>query len=1323
MGWLSDGSELSTHEVGSDLFQEWLESELVENYIPNSMAKVFAERPDVESDPQSWLELWEDPDFLANQTGGNVSDELFYTINKRVTRPRFGAVESDYTFTLPEGFDNVRGADNIMAVVDRMMNNILQTVVRGYPEDRIRFVMQMDGLKSGDPISMSFMPQRELTVDRIYDMVYKVIQSGTDVRLNNNFKVNVIWVDSSRSLGGGKRKGGGASASGGSKKKRRKGAGKVFNMRDYAKGAKSVINVTTRDKMCLARCLVIAQWREKRATSPTVYDVIRGKNSTLQTAEARKLCEACGVDPDAYASLGDVKRFERYLNRGLESPRYRLVVFSQSHFFTPIYRGANPQAPTSIYLYLAENHYSLITTMKGFLKKDYFCDTCLKGFKKFDRHACALNCRACGTSLCQRVVGGSGERHECDVCHRIFKSVRCFELHLDPPPNRPRIKDSMCLKLHRCTACNKEYKTAEGPHECYTKKCSNCKRTVPWKHKCFMQVLDPPPEKEREFYFFDYECRQETGKHVPNLVVVHDEEGDELVFEGDVCNDEFCEWLFCDERDVEAVAVAHNFGKYDGSFVLRWLLERGVKCAPLMKGGKIISLRAGKVVFIDSLNFLPMALSRLPKTFGLTDVLKKGYFPHFFNTLANQDYVGPIPEAHYYGPNGMYTEARAAFMEWHGKQVRDRVVFDFRKELLEYCRSDVDILRRCCLEFRRLFMEMTDGVDPFLSLTIASACIRVFRTNFLKEDTIGMIPHGGYHSGYTQSQVAQEWLEYEQFMRGHAIRTGRNHLDGEARVCGYAVDGFDEERGVVYEFHGCVFHGCLKCYPSRGTLNPYNQMSMGALYEKTVAKRKKLQENGYVVVERWGCEWDALKEDDEHVKQFVDRLGFVKPLHERDGMFGGRTNAIKLYDVADPSIGKIIEYKDVTSLYPFVNRTGWYPVGHPVIQTADFMPVQDVFGMVKCDVLAPRGLYIPLLPAKICGKLMFPLCRTCAEGLLQERCTHTDAERTMTGVWYTPELHKALELGYVIVKVHEIWHWEEKSNELFKEYVNCFAKKKQEASGWPSGCVSAASREAYVDAYLEHEGVQLDPDAIEFNPGVRSLAKLMLNSFWGKFAQNPVKDKSMYCMDASELYKLLFDDKVEVKNVTFFNDYVAYAVYKEDREFVNQLANANVTIGGFTTSQARLHLYSYLEQLGERVLYFDTDSVVYTTEPGQASLPTGRYFGELTDELVPGDHIVKFVAAGPKNYAYQTLSGQTVCKIRGFTLNYLNAQSLNLEALLDVVTNDPSREIVVTDPSKIVRNHAQREVFTVSQDKRYKLVYDKRVRVQDGTFRTLPYGY
>ena len=94
--------------------------------------------------------------------------------------------------------------------------------------------------------------------------------------------------------------------------------------------------------------------------------------------------------------------------------------------------------------------------------------------------------------------------------------------------------------------------------------------------------------------------------------------------------------------------------------------------------------------------------------------------------------------------------------------------------------------------------------------------------------------------------------------------------------------------------------------------------------------------------------------------------------------------------------------------------------------------------MVECTVLPPRVLYIPLLPIKMNGKLCFPLCRKCAETSNQEKCVHTDAERALRSVWCTLELHKSLGLGY---KVHEIWHWSEKSNTL-SEHMKCFAKQK-----------------------------------------------------------------------------------------------------------------------------------------------------------------------------------------------------------------------------------------------------------------------------------------
>lgn len=45
---------------------------------------------------------------------------------------------------------------------------------------------------------------------------------------------------------------------------------------------------------------------------------------------------------------------------------------------------------------------------------------------------------------------------------------------------------------------------------------------------------------------------------------------------------------------------------------------------------------------------MPMSLAKLPNAFGLKE-LKKGYFPHFFDTPQNQQYVGPLPAEEFYG--------------------------------------------------------------------------------------------------------------------------------------------------------------------------------------------------------------------------------------------------------------------------------------------------------------------------------------------------------------------------------------------------------------------------------------------------------------------------------------------------------------------------------------------------------------------------------------------------------------------------------------------------------------------------------------------------
>lgn len=118
---------------------------------------------------------------------------------------------------------------------------------------------------------------------------------------------------------------------------------------------------------------------------------------------------------------------------------------------------------------------------------------------------------------------------------------------------------------------------------------------------------------------------------------------------------------------------------------MEWLLKQGTTPEVVPNGSMLMSIlhKSLDIRVIDSLNFLPMPLSKLPSCFGLTE-LKKGYFPHLFNTRENQLYVGPLPDSKYYSPDSMSEPARQAFMLWHEEHKES--VFDFQKEMLSYCR-------------------------------------------------------------------------------------------------------------------------------------------------------------------------------------------------------------------------------------------------------------------------------------------------------------------------------------------------------------------------------------------------------------------------------------------------------------------------------------------------------------------------------------------------------------------------------------------------------------------------------------------------------------
>jgi hypothetical protein len=41
----------------------------------------------------------------------------------------------------------------------------------------------------------------------------------------------------------------------------------------------------------------------------------------------------------------------------------------------------------------------------------------------------------------------------------------------------------------------------------------------------------------------------------------------------------------------------------------------------------------------------------------------------------------------------------------------------------------------------------------------------------------------------------------------------------------------------------------------------------------------------------------------------------------------------------------------------------------------------------------------------------------------------------------------------------------------------------------------------------------------------------------------------------------------------------------------------------------------------------------------------------------------------PKNYGYKLNNGQTSCKIKGFSVNFIASESLNFQSMTDLVLN------------------------------------------------------
>jgi hypothetical protein len=196
-----------------------------------------------------------------------------------------------------------------------------------------------------------------------------------------------------------------------------------------------------------------------------------------------------------------------------------------------------------------------------------------------------------------------------------------------------------------------------------------------------------------------------------------------------------------------------------------------------------------------------------------------------------------------------------------------------------------------------------------------------------------------------------------------------------------------------------------------------------------------------------------------------------------------------------------------------------------------------------------------------------------------------------------------------------------------------------------------------------------------------------------KLTERSNRTQTKLISEPHQMYRFLVTPGIEVQNMMFASDDVVWISWHfSPEERVSILRHTNEFISAFVTAGVRIHLYSYLNRLQDKAIYFNMNCVLYIQpNEGPAPVETADNLGEMTSELKPNEIISEVVCAGPKNYAYRTVNpktgaSKTVCKVRGITLNYLASQLVNFAKIKDIILSmDENETVLVRTQKKIKR--------------------------------------
>ena len=252
------------------------------------------------------------------------------------------------------------------------------------------------------------------------------------------------------------------------------------------------------------------------------------------------------------------------------------------------------------------------------------------------------------------------------------------------------------------------------------------------------------------------------------------------------------------------------------------------------------------------------------------------------------------------------------------------------------------------------------------------------------------------------------------------------------------------------------------------------------------------------------------------------------------------------------------------------------------------------------------------------------------------------------------------------------------------------------------------------------------------NPGLRQLAKICLNSLWGKFGQRSTLNNYDFYFDFNKLLSKMNNPQIQNKRWYIVNKNCVELRYEDNSDITVEPDYISEITAVFTTANARIRLYAMLEWLHpSQLCYCDTDSVMFiydetnpehkapiNSETNPETVKFGNSLGDWEDEF-KGGWIKELVIGGAKSYAYISNKNKTVIKQKGITLDRANSSLVTFETMRDMILED--KPIQSEKRYQFRWGNETKDITTVFIGRSIRSTISEK-RTING-YDTLPFGY